>query len=162
MVRPGLAVVIPCHNEAHSLGEVLAVACREAHVILVDDRSTDASAVLAVAYGATVVVSEAPGYDGAISTGLRRAVADGCAWVITMDADGEHDPDLIAAFADLMRETCPIGWRSRRTEADRLAVFDQHDRIAEAIEAGDPLGAEAAMDAHFGLSLRALANSGFS
>ncbi len=71
-------------------------------------------------------------------------------------------PLLIAAFADVMRVTCPIGWRSRRTEADRLAVFDQHDRIAEAIDAGDPIAAEAAMDAHFGLSLRALANSGFS
>ncbi len=102
---------------------------------------------------------------------LRRAGDD-------LDVQVEHDiafhaaiagatrtpmfPLLIAAFADLMRQTCPIGWRSRRTEADRLAVFDQHDRIAEAIEAGDPLAAEAAMDAHFGLSLRALANSGFS
>ena len=69
---------------------------------------------------------------------------------------------MIAAFADLMRQTCPIGWRSRRTEADRLAVFDQHDRIAQAIDAGDPDAAEAAMNAHFELSLRALANSGFN
>ncbi len=69
---------------------------------------------------------------------------------------------LIASFADLMRETCPIGWRSRRTEADRLAVFDQHDCIAEAIAAHDPVAAEAAMDAHFELSLRALSNSGFN
>lgn len=69
---------------------------------------------------------------------------------------------LIDAFADLMRHTCPIGWRSRRTEADRRAVFDQHDRVAEAITAGDPVAAEAAMDAHFESSLRALANSGFN
>lgn len=69
---------------------------------------------------------------------------------------------LIASFADLMRQTCPIGWLSRRTEADRLAVFNQHDRIAEAIGAGDPVLAEEAMDAHFELSLRALSNSGFN
>lgn len=69
---------------------------------------------------------------------------------------------MIASFAELMRQTCPIGWRSRRTEADRLAVFDQHDRIAEAIRDGDPAAAEAAMSAHFDLSLRALANSGFN
>ncbi len=69
---------------------------------------------------------------------------------------------LIASFADLMRETCPIGWRSRRTEAERLSVFDQHDRIAAAIAAGDPAAAEAAMDAHFELSLRALNKSGFN
>lgn len=69
---------------------------------------------------------------------------------------------LIASFADLMRQTCPIGWRSRRTETDRTAVFDQHDRIAEAIDASDPVGAQEAMNAHFELSLRALANSGFN
>lgn len=69
---------------------------------------------------------------------------------------------LIASFSSLMRQTCPIGWRSRRTEADRLAVFDQHDRIAEAIGAGDPVAAEAAMNAHFELSVRALVNSGLS
>lgn len=69
---------------------------------------------------------------------------------------------LIDSFADLMRQTCPVGWRSRRTQADRLAVFDQHDRVAEAIAAGDPVAAETAMDAHFELSLRALANSGFN
>ena len=69
---------------------------------------------------------------------------------------------LVDSFADLMRQTCPIGWRSRRTEAERRAVFDQHDRIADAIAAGDPAAAEAAMDAHFELSLRALANSGFN
>ena len=69
---------------------------------------------------------------------------------------------LIASFSDLMRQTCPIGWRSRKTDAERLAVFDQHDRVAEAIEAGDPAAAEAAMGAHFDISLRALANSGFN
>ena len=69
---------------------------------------------------------------------------------------------LIASFADLMRQTCPIGWQSRRTEVDRIAVFDQHDRVAEAIRAGDPVAAEAGMSDHFDLSLRALANSGFN
>lgn len=69
---------------------------------------------------------------------------------------------LIASFADLMRETCPVGWRSRRTDADRMAVFDQHDRVAEAIEAGDPVAAEAAMSDHFDLSMRALVNSGYN
>ena len=71
-------------------------------------------------------------------------------------------PLMVGAFSDVMRHTCPIGWRSRRTEAERLAVFDQHDRIAQAIEARDPDGAEQAMMAHFDLSLRALTNSGFN
>lgn len=69
---------------------------------------------------------------------------------------------LISSFSDVMRQTCPIGWRSRRTEAERLAVFDQHDRIGEAIDAGDPAAAENAMIAHFELSQKALTNSGFN
>lgn len=69
---------------------------------------------------------------------------------------------LIASFSDLMRQTCPIGWQSRRTHAERLAVFDQHDRIAEAIAAGDVAAAKDAMDAHFDLSLKALLNAGFN
>ncbi len=69
---------------------------------------------------------------------------------------------LIAAFSDLMRQTCPIGWRSRRTDEDRTAVFDQHDRVAQAIADGLPMVAEREMNAHFDLSLRALANSGFN
>lgn len=69
---------------------------------------------------------------------------------------------LIDSFAELMRQTCPVGWRSRRTEEDRTAVFDQHDWIAQAIKTGDPDAAEAAMSAHFDMSLRALANSGFN
>lgn len=80
-------------------------------------------------------------------------------------AEATHNPVLallIGSFAQLMRRTCPIGWQARRTEADRLAVFDQHDRIAEAIAAADAAAAEAAMDAHFELSLRALIGSGFN
>jgi GntR family transcriptional regulator, transcriptional repressor for pyruvate dehydrogenase complex len=69
---------------------------------------------------------------------------------------------LIGSFADIMRETCPVGWRSRRTDADRLAVFEQHDRIAEAILAGDPTTAADAMNTHFDSSLRALSDSGFN
>jgi DNA-binding FadR family transcriptional regulator len=69
---------------------------------------------------------------------------------------------LIDSFADLMRQTCPIGWRSRRSEEERAAVFDQHDLIAQAIKAGDPDAAAAAMSAHFDHSLLALANSGFN
>jgi GntR family transcriptional repressor for pyruvate dehydrogenase complex len=80
-------------------------------------------------------------------------------------AEATHNPVLtllIGSFAHLMRVTCPIGWQARRTDADRTAVFDQHDCIAAAIQKGDPAGAEAAMDAHFELSLRALVGSGFN
>lgn len=68
---------------------------------------------------------------------------------------------MIDSFADLMRKTCPIGWMSRKPEA-RHAVFEQHYRIAEAIQNQDPAAARAAMGEHFKLSIQALASSGFN
>jgi len=98
MVRRPLAVVIPCHNEAATLGHIVAGACRFADVFVVDDRSTDASCEIATANGAVVVASAKPGYDGAIETGLARTFAEGYAFVVTLDADGEHDPACVEAF----------------------------------------------------------------
>jgi len=69
---------------------------------------------------------------------------------------------LISSFKLIMRQTCPVGWRSRRTAEERLEVFAQHDRIAAAIAAQDPDAAFAAMTEHFDLSTRALINSGFN
>lgn len=68
---------------------------------------------------------------------------------------------LIDSFAEMMRQTCPIGWKSRRSDEERQLVFDQHDRIAQAILAEDPVAADAAMGVHFDVSVRALVGSGF-
>lgn len=80
-------------------------------------------------------------------------------------ARASHNPVLallVSSFADVMRETCPVGWRSRRDDAERQLVFDAHDRIAEAIADQDPEAAERAMIAHFASSLTALTNSGYN
>ena len=98
MGRSQLAVIIPCHNEASTLGPVVRVAGRSGDVVVVDDRSTDASREIAAGDGAWVIPAAAPGYDGAIDTGLRYAFAHGYGYVVTLDADGEHDPALVAEF----------------------------------------------------------------
>ena len=100
MDRSDLAVVIPCHNEAATIGEVVREARRHADVIVVDDRSTDGSGQAARAGGARVVDSASRGYDGALDTGLRQAWTDGYRFVVTMDADGEHD---------ILRDNMPFG-----------------------------------------------------
>ena len=69
---------------------------------------------------------------------------------------------LIASFKEVMEQTCPIGWRSRPTEGERLKVFDQHAAIADAIAAQDPEAATLAMAAHFDLSIKALSNAGYN
>jgi len=99
MAGPRVAVVIPCHNEAATLSVVVAGAAEHGDVIVVDDRSTDTSREVALAAGGRVIPAAEPGYDGALTTGLRAAFEEGHAHVVTLDADGEHDPALVARFA---------------------------------------------------------------
>lgn len=108
MVRRPLAVVIPCHDEGATLGHVVRTAAVDADVLVVDDRSTDSSREIAAASGARVLQAASPGYDGALDTGLRQAFADGYVWVVTMDADGEHDPALVARFREILQQGTPL------------------------------------------------------
>lgn len=96
---PRLAAVIPAFNEAFSIAEVVRQIGQGALVIVVDDGSVDDTAVLARSAGAHVVRHPLnQGYDCALETGIRTAIALGCTYVVTMDADGQHDPTLIERF----------------------------------------------------------------
>jgi glycosyltransferase involved in cell wall biosynthesis len=90
-----LLVVIPALNEADDIGAVITqVRSHDAiDVLVVDDGSTDATASIALLAGASVM--RAPlwqGAWGAIQTGIRYAVRHRYGAVITMDADGQHEP----------------------------------------------------------------------
>ncbi|MBU1313772.1 MAG: FadR family transcriptional regulator [Alphaproteobacteria bacterium] len=67
---------------------------------------------------------------------------------------------ILGAFQNVTRETWPIGWRSRSSDADRQAMNALHREIGEAIIAGDPGAATAAMNEHFDVSLKALVTAG--
>lgn len=122
MVRSELAIVIPCHNEADTLGAVVKEAVRHGRVFVVDDRSTDGSAKIAADAGATVLAAQGRGYDAALTTGLRHVHAQGFKFAVTIDADGEHDPKLIKTFRARMT-TNPLV----------LGVRPKKQRIAEAV-----------------------------
>jgi len=116
-VSPGrLLVVIPALNEAEDIGSVIdqVHALGLADVLVVDDGSEDGTPEVARAHGATVI--RAPlwqGAWGAMQTGLRLAVRRGYAGVVTLDADGQHEPayvpELLAAaeHADVVIAACP-------------------------------------------------------
>lgn len=84
-----ITVVIPAHNEATCVGDVVRAAARYAdEVVVIDDGSTDGTAEAAEAAGARVIQQEGKaGYIAAIKRGFREASGD---VVVTMDADGEH------------------------------------------------------------------------
>ncbi|MDG6105820.1 glycosyltransferase family 2 protein [Dactylosporangium aurantiacum] len=89
-------VVLPCLNEAAALPWVLARMPAGYHPIVADNGSTDGSAEIAAAHGATVVTAAPRGFGAAAHAGLRAATAD---VVCFMDADGSFDPRQLPRVA---------------------------------------------------------------
>ncbi len=122
-------VVVPAYDEAGRIGPTVAALTDRYDTIVVDDGSTDDTALEARRAGARVV--EQPGNQGyiaALKRGFRESTAD---VVVTFDADGEHRPDdidrlvepILADRLDLVlgaRETIPrpserlLNWLARR------------------------------------------------
>lgn len=88
-------VVIAAYNEARMIGDVVRDARRLfTHVVVVDDGSRDATAELARAAGATVLVHPVNlGQGAALQTGIAYAAVSDFGFVVTFDADGQHRPE---------------------------------------------------------------------
>jgi glycosyltransferase involved in cell wall biosynthesis len=112
-------VVIPAYNESSSVASVVAEVLETApkvHVLVVDDASTDATAVLARNAGAEVVTNVFNlGVGGAMRVGFRYARAHGFRAVVQVDGDGQHDahdlPRLVAPIEDGTEPSVVIGAR---------------------------------------------------
>ena len=100
--------LIPAYQEGPRIGAVVEAAHAHLPVVVVDDGSSDDTATAAEAAGATVI-RQVPnaGKGAALRAGFRHALDAGAAAVITLDADGQHDPDEIPAFLQAFRERRP-------------------------------------------------------
>jgi glycosyltransferase involved in cell wall biosynthesis len=92
--RMSVTVIIPAYNEERTIFEVASAARKHVdEVIVVDDASRDATVILARKAGAKIAShGKRRGYIESIKTGFRQAVGD---LIVTMDADGEHNPEDI-------------------------------------------------------------------
>jgi glycosyltransferase involved in cell wall biosynthesis len=99
-------VVIPLFNEGPVIGGVVE-GLRSAfqQVVCVDDGSVDDSAVQAEAAGASVVRHPVNlGQGAALQTGIEYALTDpACRFVVTFDADGQHQVADAVAMVDRLR-----------------------------------------------------------
>lgn len=97
--REPIVALIPAYQAGSLVGAVIRGASRHLPVVVVDDGSTDDTATVAEQAGA-IVVRQSPnaGKGAALRTGFRHALDTGAAAVVTLDADGQHDPDEIPAF----------------------------------------------------------------
>jgi glycosyltransferase involved in cell wall biosynthesis len=94
-----ILALIPAYNEASHIASVVAGARRHLPALVVDDGSSDATAALAQSAGATVI-SQQPnaGKGAALKLGFRWAIEHAYAAIVTLDADGQHDPAEIPTF----------------------------------------------------------------
>ena len=91
---PATIIVMPAFNEGQVIGSVI----REIHdiydlpILVVDDASTDDTVARAESAGATVIrLLVQLGAWGATQTGMRYALRHHFEFVISMDADGQHE-----------------------------------------------------------------------
>lgn len=99
-----VSVVMPCLNEARTVGRCVDKARREldrmgvrAEVIIADNGSTDDSAAIARAHGALVVPVERKGYGAALQGGIAAARGK---YIIMGDADDSYDFEHLEPFVE--------------------------------------------------------------
>jgi glycosyltransferase involved in cell wall biosynthesis len=91
--------IIPAYNEAGKIGQVLSTALKYLPVLVIDDGSSDTTAQIAESSGAKVFRQKPNQGKGlALRAGFLHAIEAGFEAVVTLDADGQHDPDEIPAF----------------------------------------------------------------
>lgn len=109
-------VAVPAWNEAGSIESVIKQVrdlVPGAHVLVVDDGSTDATAALARQAGAEVAsLPFNVGVGGAMRTAFLFAERNGFDAVVQVDADGQHDPtDLTRLIEGLDSADIVVGTR---------------------------------------------------
>jgi glycosyltransferase involved in cell wall biosynthesis len=115
-IREAVYVVIACFNEQGAVGGVVSeLRERGLHVVVVDDGSRDESFERAREAGAHVLKHLVNrGQGAALQTGIAFALKKGARFVVTFDADGQHDPnDLPAMLLPIARGEVEICLGSR-------------------------------------------------
>jgi len=102
-----LSVVMPCLNEAETLGVCIAKAQRalreagiEGEVIVADNGSTDGSREIAEELGARVIQVAAKGYGNALMGGIAAAAGK---YIVMGDADDSYDFGHVGRFLEKLR-----------------------------------------------------------
>jgi glycosyltransferase involved in cell wall biosynthesis len=100
-----LSIILPARNEAAALADLLPrlkAACPGAEILVVDDGSTDETALICTKNAVQVVRQPySMGNGAAIKRGARAATGD---VFVFMDADGQHDPALVARLLTRLDE----------------------------------------------------------
>lgn len=119
------AALVPAFQAEATVGTVVrGLRDHVSRVLVVDDGSTDATAVRSEAEGADVLrLARNAGKGAAIRAGLERLLRSDATHVVFVDADGQHDPADVGALLDAARagESFVIG--SRVGDPDAIPAY---------------------------------------
>jgi len=120
-----ITAVIPALNEEKTLEEVLIKTSKHvSEIILVDDASTNGTKQIARKTGAIVLSHEkSEGYDKAIDDGFKLAAQRGSDIIVTLDADGQHDPEEIPPIVEFIINNEADIVVGRRSRYSRVSEF---------------------------------------
>lgn len=130
-------IVVPVYNELPHLKEVIHSIRDNWHgdILTVDDCSTDASlAVLQEIPEISVITNiNNAGAGGVLLQGFKWAKLHNYKNIITMDADGQHNPESISCFFKAIEKcgcccSCDFVWGSRYLNDTGESNFDYADR----------------------------------
>jgi len=103
MDKKEVSIIIPAYNEAQTIGDLVSKIVElypEFEVFVINDGSTDDTAVAAEKAGATVYIHPYNiGNGAAVKSGIRHAKGE---ILVFMDGDGQHDPKDIARLIEYM------------------------------------------------------------
>jgi len=97
MPKNKIVAIIPAFNEAETISQVIKSTQKHVfQIIVVNDNSIDQTAKLAKKTGAIVISNPTRlGYDKSIEAGFAAAIKQKPNIILTLDADGQHNPDDI-------------------------------------------------------------------
>ena len=125
MATSELGIIVPAYNEGETIGAVVGSLANFGEVIVVDDGSSDDTAMHASRCGAQVVSHvQNLGYDSALNSGFKRALELGLSYALTFDADGQHPASKVEEFAHALKGGAQLvlGVRPDRPRISELVI----------------------------------------
>lgn len=121
IAQPKVVIIIPAYNEEKSIGKVVRTILSlhpEFSVLVVNDGSSDQTALVAAKAGANVItLPQNLGIGGAVQTGYLYAYRHGYDIAVQVDADGQHKPEeLDKIILPLLRGEADLVLGSRFVE----------------------------------------------
>ena len=128
-----VGVIIPALNEEQALPGVLADLPPVGGVWVVDNGSTDRTAEVALAGGATVLREPRKGYGLACQAGIRAALAAGVEVVVILDGDHADRPGDLPRLVDPILAGAADFVLSDRTRGAEAGALLPHQRAGNAL-----------------------------